>query len=297
MLKPILIALFLAAVAASRLPVIDSNARGVLAYEQDKPATPAAPARLEVPLERLVNRPLVRITVNGQGPFPFLIDAELTRTLIDRKLVETLKLKLPKKGAETPLALELGVGTTKIPMVPADVGDTASLVPELGPAARPSGVLSLDIWREQLVSINYQRWRMQIETGELRPFGRDIFALTAQSRELRVPLSVAGRSLECHIDPWFPGGLLLPAAYLTQLPLAGQPHDGGTVNTRAGAVPVREVSLTTDVVIGGFVFNAPLVQFGGSEQVATLGSRWLTDFSITYDPANARVRLDRQRAH
>jgi hypothetical protein len=286
MLKPILIALFLVAVAASRLPVIDSDAVGVLAYEQDKPATPAAPARLEVPLERLVNRPLVRITVNGQGPFPFLIDAELTRTLID-----------PKKGAETPLALELGVGTTKIPMVPADVGDTASLIPELGPTARPSGVLSLDIWREQLVSINYQRWRMQIETGELRPFGRDIFALTPPSRELRVPLSVAGRSLECHIDPWFPGGLLLPAAYLTQLPLAGQPHDGGTVNTRAGAIPVREVSLTTDVVIGGFVFNAPLVQFGGSELVATLGSRWLTDFSITYDPANARVRLDRQRAH
>src|SRR4030095_16758068 len=50
MLKPILIALFLVAVAASRLPVIDSDAVGVLAYEQDKPATPAAPARLEVPL-------------------------------------------------------------------------------------------------------------------------------------------------------------------------------------------------------------------------------------------------------
>jgi hypothetical protein len=286
---PTVFTAFLASLLFVLSPLNRTDGLAALAPGQDK-----ASPMLEVPLERLVNRPLVRITVNGKGPFPFLIDAEIPRTLIDRKFAESLKLKIPK-NKETPLVLELGVGSSTIPMVPADVGDTAAIVPELGPAARPSGILTLDLWREQLVTINYRRWRMEIEPGALRPSGRDTFTLTPPSRQLFVPLSIGGRQLMCHVDPWFTGGLLMPSAYLTQLPLAGQPRDGGTVSTRAGELAVREVNLSADAVVGGFVFSNPLVQFGGTDQVATMGSRWLTDFLITYDPANTRIRLERQR--
>ena len=43
-----------------------------------------AEAPLVIPMELLANRPLVRASINGQGPFPFLVVPEEQATLIDQ---------------------------------------------------------------------------------------------------------------------------------------------------------------------------------------------------------------------
>ena len=38
---------------------------------------------IELPMELLASRPLIRVKINGQGPFGFLLDPEATHNVID----------------------------------------------------------------------------------------------------------------------------------------------------------------------------------------------------------------------
>jgi len=271
------------------------------ATEQAKPARePAKAAPVEVPMEMLAGRPLIRVTINGQGPFPLLVGPDVQKTLIDRKLVELLKitpLKTPNGGSEH--EVELGFGTAKGIKVPVDVTDTARFVPELGSMTGPRGVVSLSIWKDHLVTIDYVKWRVKVEPGALpEPNGQDVFGLDPASRELRLELLIKEKedSLWCRVDPLFPRGLLLPASYVKLLPLVGDVLDAGSVSTREKSIAVREARLATSVTLGAFEFDRPIVLFGDDGEVATVGSQWLNGFSITYDLTNARARLLRRRA-
>jgi hypothetical protein len=253
-------------------------------------------AAIDLPLELLASRPLVRLKINGQGPFAFLIDPEAQGTVIDAHLLEILKLA-PQRNADggSELHVNLELGSNKLVNVVVNEGDAGRLVPELGPTSRPRGVLSPATWAGQLVTIDYTRWRVRIEAGALpEPDGTGIFALRAGTRELLVPLSVGEHRLWCHVDPLFPGGLLLPASSLKEFKLADESRESGSLNARTGPIDVRQARLAADAIFGPFEFRTPLVLFGGPGEVATLGAQWLTDFSITYDVAHARARLDRR---
>lgn len=254
-------------------------------------------AQIELPMELLASRPLVRVKINGQGPFAFLLDPQAPRTVIDARLVEALKLAPQKTGdGRLEQHADLEIGPTTIANVRIDVGDTSRLVPEFGPAAQPRGVLSLTVWAGRLVTLDYPRWRVTIAAGALsEPNEKDTFALGASPREFLVALSIGERTFRCHIDPLFPGGLLLPAADLAEFAPVETTRDDGSLTTRSGLVTVRQARLEADATFGSFVFKAPVVQFGGLGDAATLGGQWLADFSLTYDTTNGRVRLVQPR--
>ncbi|MGH9172896.1 MAG: hypothetical protein ACRD1H_00995 [Vicinamibacterales bacterium] len=252
---------------------------------------PAAP--VEIPMELLANRPLIRVTVNGEGPFAFLIAPEEQRTLIDAELAEALKLRPARDGAPEIVA-DVGFGANQTVKIPIAVQDIARFTSELGRTTRLRGVISLSAWKDQLVTFDYSHWRVTLLPGSLpEPNGKDVFALNS-SNELRLALSVAEQSLECRVDPLFPGGLVLPASSVGPLQTTGEPRDNGSIKTPEGIVRVREARLKTDVMLGPFELKTPLVLLAESGGTATVGSPWLARFSVTYDVANARVRLQRQ---
>ncbi|HEX5216617.1 MAG TPA: hypothetical protein VFV98_14245 [Vicinamibacterales bacterium] len=256
--------------------------------------TAVASGSIELPMELLASRPLVRVKINGQGPFAFLLDPEATQTLIDARLIETLKI-VPLKNADGSVErrVDLEVGPSKLENVAFEQRDLSRVVPELGLSGQPRGVLALNVWPDQMVTIDYTRWRVTIEPGALsEPNGKDIFALGASSPELFVAISIGERTFRCHVDPMFPGGLLLPADSILEFPLVEKARDNGSVTTRRGLIPIRLATLETDASLGAFTFKAPQVQFGGSSTDAILGWQWLSDFTISYDVAHGRARLD-----
>ena len=121
--------------------------------------------------------------------------------------------------------------------------------------------------------------------------GLAVFGTTSEANAL----SIGERTFRCHIDALFPGGLLLPADSLLEFPLVEKARDDGVVNTRRAPIPIRLAQLETEASFGSWVFKTPQVQFGGSSTDATLGWQWLMDFSLTYDVAHRRVRLDQPR--
>jgi hypothetical protein len=259
-------------------------------------ATAKVNTAIEIPMELLFSRPLVRGTVNGEGPMVILIDPQLQTTLIAPALADRLNLKQAGNTRGTAQTLiELGFGVLRFPKVPVEVRGTAQFVPELRPASRPAVVLALSMWGDQLVTLDFGRFQVRVEPGALpEPNGRDVYALTPRSNELRVNLTIGGRAIEGRIDLLFPGGVLLPESYLTQLPLASKPTEAAPVSAREGAVKVREGRLTESVRLADVEVTSPLVLFGDVDR-ATVGYGALTRLSITYDMAQGRARLNRKQ--
>jgi hypothetical protein len=244
----------------------------------------------------LASRPVVRIMVNGQGPFAFLIDPLAPRALIDQTLVESLDLKPHPSGTgRTDVQIELGIGSSTLRDVVAEVANTTRLVAEFGPGGQPRGVLGAPLWNDQLVTIDFSGRQLRIEPGALPlPNDKDVFALQASSGDVIVPLTLSGRSLACRVDPLASHGLILPAVYLDHAPIQRPARPVAQIHTRHASVPGKEARVTTKVTIATFDFDQPIVEFGEIGEVALVGSRWLGDFALTYDLANGRVRLVRK---
>lgn len=250
---------------------------------------------LAIPMELLANRSLVRARINGLGPFPVLVAPEEQATLIDQSLATELKLKpTDDRAATSPLDLQMAFGTGKPLNVSARPTDMARIVPEFGPATRPRGIISASLWPGHLVTLDFPRYQLGVEPGTLpEPNRRDVFSLKPDAPELGVTLIIASSVISCRLDPLFPGGLLLPESYAKSLPLAGKLVDMGSIVTPKGRVVVREGQVAQDATLGMFTFSKPLVQFADSGESCRIGGQRLTGFSITYDVANARVRLTR----
>jgi hypothetical protein len=269
-------------------------------YRTEPPAlaqgTAKANPSIDIPMELVFNRPLLRGTVNGEGPIAMLIDPQLQTTLVSPVLVERLKLKAPRNSGSTArLSVDLGFGAFKTPKVPVEVGDTAGFVPELGPTAQPFVVLGLSTWSDQLVTLDYGRFQVHVAPGALpEPNGRDVHALAPVSNELRVNLEIGGRAVGCRIDPLFPGTVLFPASYLKELPLATKPTEAAPARTRDGSIMVREARLAESIMLASAEIKSPLVLFGNVD-LATVGYGALARLSVTYDFSRRRAQLNRQQ--
>ena len=263
--------------------------------EHPAPAEPSSENAIQSPIELLASRPIARIMVNGQGPFAFLIDPLAPRVLIDQTLVEALALKgQPGATGRMDVQIDLGIGSGAFKGVLAEVANTARLVPELGPAGQPRGVLNAAVWKDQLLTVDFGRRRLRIEPGALPiPNDTEIFALQASSGDLLVPLRLSGQSLMCRIDPMASHGLLLPAPYIEQVPIQGFSRAVTGIRVRGASIAGKEAKLVNKVTIATFDFDQPIVEFGDIGDVAVLGGRWLGDFALTYDLTNGRFRLKR----
>ena len=261
-------------------------------------AAQSAPAKaaeaVTMPMELLANRPIVRFTVNGQGPFAFLVAPKEPRSLIDPELAEALKLKQPKPGTASDLTVDLGFGAKHaehILKVPIVVEDLTRIASGFDKTTRPRGVISLSTWKDHTFTVDYQLWRITVEPGTLpEPNQKDVFALSP-SGDFSLPITIAEQSLECRIDPLSPGGLVLPMSSVTPQQLDGTPRDLGTFKTSEGIVRVQEARLATTVMLGPFEWKTPLVLLADRGEAATVGTPWLGRFAVTYDVTNARVRL------
>jgi hypothetical protein len=271
-------------------------ASGVSRLHADQLAAPSAPApaaadALVIPLELLANRPIVRFTVNGQGPFAFLVAPTELRSLIDPELAEALKLRQPKAGAPE-LTVDLGFGAAaKTLKVPIAVEDIARLAADFGREMRPRGILSLAAWKDHMVTVDYLQWRVTIEAGALpEPNQKDVFALSSAG-DFTLPVTIADHTLQCRVDPLFPAGLVLPLSSIVPQQMDGTARDGGAVKTSEGLVRVQEARLATNVMLGPFELKKPVVLLAETGQTATVGTPWLGRFAVTYDVTNGRVRL------
>lgn len=275
--------------------LLASGLSTVLVAQQSAPlrkSEPAAETPVTMPIELIANRPIVRLKIGDQGPFALLVAPEAQATLIDRTLFPELKPKAEDAAKTSTPDVDIGLGPMTLRV---RLADMAGPLPDFSPTLRPRGILSASAWANRLVTIDYPRYQLIVDSGTLPDLnGRDVFELNGESPELGLTLGVAGHTMPCQLDPAFPGGFLIPEALAKLLPTLGRSTNIGSITIASRSVFVREVQLASDATLGMFEFPRPVVQFGDTGEVCKIGGQRLLEFAVTYDMTHARVRLARR---
>jgi predicted aspartyl protease len=130
------------------------------------------------------DRMTVPVMVNGQGPFPFVIDTGADRTVISAELAATLDLKPGEPvvvngtaGVDlTPTAIipRLAVGVREILDVDAPMLTAANL--------GAVGMLGIDSLRDQRMVMDFHAKRMTVEASKREHFASDVIVVHAHRR-------------------------------------------------------------------------------------------------------------------
>ena len=191
------------------------------------PHAERAPDRVElatpevaVPLRMEKGRPVVDVTVDGKGPFPFVLDTGAGGTVLESELAK--ELGLPEAGevrigdpinphsiAAKQFRIDrLAIGGAIFSGMVATAMENGGFQQHLG--AR--GILGMPLFAELLLTLDYGRGELRIGRGELpAPDGRELVALSRGfGGTIRVPITVASLSIEADLDSGSAGGVSLP---------------------------------------------------------------------------------------
>jgi hypothetical protein len=260
------------------------------------------PGGTTIPMGDLGGRPIVNVSINGKGPYRFILDTGASMTDIDEGLKDELGLPSAPSNAHTP-------DGASAPLVRIDnlrVGDASltGVVAGVGPLSRmfrsdaPRGVLSASNVPGYLVILDYPGKQVSIQKGELPPAdSRAIFQYTAEQILPNVPVRIGTVEVRAHPDTGSPGGLTLGTKYMRELPLASEPVEVGRARTPGGEFPVHSAKVESNVELGQYKLDVTEIRFSDinpipGEPTGNIGYQILRRFIITLDSKNRRIRFD-----
>jgi predicted aspartyl protease len=261
---------------------------------------PAEP--VEVPMRMVNRRPIVDVHINGGGPYSFLIDtggSGLARA--DKSLVEKLKLEVV---GEARGAAGTGGQVVSMPIVrysTLEIGgavfknvDAPSRDYNEGRDTQIDGVLGIGLFSTCLVTLDFVRSVLRIERGTLpEPDGKEVFPFTNPRGIAELPIRVAGAEIVAHVDSGAMADITLPLSFAEKLPLTSAPVVVGKAVTVSGPMEISEAALKGNVEIGRHQIVDPTLQFTPAMRQANLGIGVLSEFALTIDQQNRRMRFTR----
>ena len=271
-----------------------------------------APARIEVPrdgvtvpMQDMGGRPVVELTINGKGPYRFILDTGALTTVVSDELSRELSLTAPA-GVQV---ASVGGGAAPAVVLIHDVhiGDAAledviAAVMPLGGLLKgenaPRGILSAACFPGYLLTYDYPGKRISIKKGALASSdAKSIFQYAEDQVLPTVPVRIAGHDTQVHLDTGSAFGLTLPVKFLAELPLASQPREAGAARTGGGEFPVSIARVNGTIELGKYRLALDEVRFsdarpGPGPAAGNIGYDVLRDFVVTLDSKNHRIRLD-----
>ncbi len=243
----------------------------------------------------------VPVTLNEVGPYPFVLDFGVARSVITRDVATYLKLPIDPGGASQPLA---AVRSFKAADLPAQ--EVACVVMDLSPFSRRlgtpvAGVLSgRDIAGE--FTLDFGRDTVTGNAGEEGRAFKNPDDPRAVSIELpaeglpTVNVLLNGKHAEkMAIDPAFGGVMSAPEETLQPLGLIGDETPRLTVEGLADDAPKflgqTQVRLKSMRVGNAELFD-PLCQIAPASEPMRLGLGFLSHFRATFDFEKRLLRLD-----
>lgn len=249
-----------------------------------------------VPFRGPGHAPLFDVFVNGSGPFKFLLDTGSSGTHISTRLAGELKLARTGRKVNFRNAAGESVDSQVVRLGSLRLGDAEFVRFEA--LARPfraglDGIVGYDRLREVLVTLDFPNRRLIIQDGSL-PLadGREVLPVEGDVPQLWVWFG--GERVKLLIDSGSNGAFMLPEAAAAKLRLLDS--RAAAWMSIAGSQDCLRCQVTRfdgNVQIGGHVVEKPVVEVIPSG-AAVVGTKVLKHFEVTFDAANARVRLARQ---
>jgi CubicO group peptidase (beta-lactamase class C family) len=243
----------------------------------------------------------VSVMLNGQGPFRFAIDtgaagcARLDAAVAKRlgmPVVGEARVGDPSgknmRSAEIVRIDSLAVGGARFAGLTATTGDLAGHLP----GESVDGILGFGLFADCTATLDYPALRLTLSDRGL-PDGPGAIPFRDERGIPSVTLRVAGLDVDTDVDSGAMGGISLPDALASKLPLDGAPRVVGHARTVSNEFDIRAARLQGDVALGSEVFRSPMVEFQPIFPMANLGARVLRDYAVTLDTRSHRMSLAR----
>ncbi len=257
-----------------------------------------ATPEVAVPMRMEKGRPVVNVSIDGKGPFPFVLDTGAGGTVIGSDLARELGLPVAGEVHIGDPIHPHGIAAKQVRIAQLDLGGAtfsrmlATSMENHGfqehLAAR--GVLGMPVFQDLLLTIDYGRGQVRIARGELpAPDGKEIVAFRPTDG-IRVPITLASVEIEADLDSGSPSGISLPNRYKEELPLESPAVELGCARTVSAEFAVYGATLKGAAQIVGYRVENPALRFN-QLPVANLGNDLLRRFVLTIDQKSRRVRF------
>ncbi len=255
-----------------------------------------------VPMEIIHGKPYVMVTINGKGPFRFLVDTGTGgEAMVTPELAS--QLNLPRAG-EARLDDPTGQGGQQFPKRKLDTVRVAGVdfysikaIEHSLPISYEGceGMLGFPFFRDFLLTLDYVNGRLILAQGELAPDGeKSVVPFRMPDGVPIARLKIGNRDVEAQIDSGG-AGLSLPERLIPQLRLSAQPAAFAYGQTLFTRFQIKVARLANDVHLGDITIDTPWVEINPAFPIANFGSCPLEHFIVTFDQENKLVRLDGPR--
>ncbi len=257
-----------------------------------------AASEIGVPIRMERGRPVVEATIEGRGPYRFVLDTGAGGTVLSSELAQELGLPVvgeiqigdpihPQGITAKQVRIDrLVVGGATFSSLIATSMEKSGFAEHLG--AR--GVLGMPLFSDLLLTLDCGHSEIRIARGELpEPDGKGILALQP-GHGVRVPITVGTLDLVADLDSGSPAGISLPSRYMDELPLDGKPVEIGRARTVTSEFAVYGATLSGSVRLAGYRLEKPALRFNGLP-FPNIGSEVLKRFAVTIDQKAHRVQF------
>lgn len=227
--------------------------------------------------------PLVEVTVNGAGPYQFLVDLGSNVVIARRTVLEQAgaEMVLERAGTDIMRVPVLSIGGAEYGDVWIGAVDTLDVDGVLGYNLLSLSQFGLDFAARELVI-----------GGEPLPTGPATLPYVVQGRMPYVHATAAGRPVLLNFDTGASNWITFPARLADSLPLLNPPVPGPTLwNNQTGRKRVTLARLDGELRIGAYRVPYPVIWFDDSVDDAWLGAALLRDVALRFDPAAQRMRF------
>ena len=254
------------------------------------------------PMDVIYGKPYVMVTINGKGPFRFLVD---TGTSGDAVITPELsaQLGLPPAG-QGRLIDPTGQGGQQFPKRKLDTLRLAGIdfysikaLEHTLPVNADGclGMLGFGFFRDFLLTLDYVNARLILAEGELSPDGeKSVLPFNMPDGVPVARLKIGSREVEAQIDSGG-AGLSFPERLVPELGLSADPDVVAYGQTIFARFPIKAAKLPNDVKLGDITLDRPWVEINSAFSIANFGSSPLQHFIVTFDQENKLLRLDGPR--
>jgi hypothetical protein len=255
--------------------------------------------KLEIPLTFVNGRPVLEMYVNGKGPFRFIFDTgkmgdQITTdasvaSQFNFKVIDSLRMGDPSGQHDVILPVvqipEVNIGGLKIRNV------NAAVNPRVLPGV--NGVLGLSFFKDYLVTLDLSHSKITLIQGELPiPDGKTILAYESMMGIPQLKVTIGDLMTDAHIDCGNSrAAVILPQAIADKLKFIKPPVGAGIARTQFNDIEIKEGTIKDTMRIGSYSFEKLVVSFPAFGNAVNLGEQFLSQFIITFDQKNQRMKL------
>lgn len=271
--------------------------RRVRAGAPEPPGEVTIGSRSELPMTFARHVPVIEAKVNGKGPFRFAFDTGFAGVLmVSGDVAKQLGLNVvgettagDPSGKNARLVRQAHIESFDVGS--AQLSDfLAGIETEKG-LDDTDGVVGLKMFNSLLVTFDYPRQKIIISGGKLPANDPHVLKYRAEHGIPNIDVDVAGTKVSMDIDAGSPALLTVPLSVAKSLPLDAEPRVVGHARTVSNEFDIYGATLKGEAHVGEVTVTNPQLDFVEIFPVGNIGSRFLSQYAVTFDPENHLVRF------